>query len=132
MAFKDKEDFSYDIDKDFDYTIEEKDNSFVALRKIRWGNREDYRLDLRKYISTEEGERMGKGLSFLTEDGPSELVKVLLDNDYGKPDEISDTIVNNRRDIFEAISKKVNGNFPSIDNDGEDEDLFDARRLFDE
>ena len=26
--------FSYELDKDFDYTIDEKGNSFIALRKI--------------------------------------------------------------------------------------------------
>ena len=58
--------FKYAIDKDFDHTIDEKGNTFIALRKIAWGDSENYKLDLRKYYTTEDGERMNKGVSFLT------------------------------------------------------------------
>ena len=127
----DKE-FKYEVDKDFNYTIDERGNTFVALRKIRWGDNDNYKLDLRKYISTEKGEQMGKGLSFITEDGPNELSRVLLDTGYGKPDEIAQVIVDNRRDIFNEISKRVNGEFVTTEDNESDEELFDARRLFDE
>ena len=127
----DKE-FKYEVDKDFNYTIDERGNTFVALRKIRWGDNDNYKLDLRKYISTEKGEQMGKGLSFITEDGPNELSRVLLDTGYGKPDEIAQVIVDNRRDIFNEISKRVNGEFIITEDNESDEELFDARRLFDE
>ena len=127
----DKE-FKYEVDKDFNYTIDERGNSFIALRKIRWGDNDNYKLDLRKYISTEKGEQMGKGLSFITEDGPNELSRVLLDTGYGKPDEIAQVIVDNRRDIFNEISKRVNGEFVTTEDNESDEELFDARRLFDE
>ena len=43
--------FSYELDKDFDYTIDEKGNSFIALRKIKWGNSSEFRLDLRKWFN---------------------------------------------------------------------------------
>ena len=127
----DKE-FKYEVDKNFNYTIDERGNTFVALRKIRWGDNDNYKLDLRKYISTEKGEQMGKGLSFITEDGPNELSRVLLDTGYGKPDEIAQVIVDNRRDIFNEISKRVNGEFIITEDNESDEELFDARRLFDE
>ena len=127
----DKE-FKYEVDKDFNYTIDERGNTFVALRKIRWGDNDNYKLDLRKYISTEKGEQMGKGLSFITEDGPNELSRVLLDTGYGKSDEIAQVIVDNRRDIFNEISKRVNGEFTITEDNESDEELFDARRLFDE
>lgn len=127
--------FHYEIDKDFDYTIDEKGNTYISLRKIKWGDRGDFRLDLRKYISTEQGERMQKGVSFLTDDGPNELVKVLLNNDYGKPDEVAEVICDKRKDIFDAISNQVNGIFPkSLDNteETEQEELFEPGRLFDD
>ena len=127
----DKE-FHYEIDKNFNHTIDERGNSFIALRKIKWGDSDKFKLDLRKYISTEKGETMGKGVSFITEDGPHELTKVLLENDYGKADEIANVIVNKRKDIFDDISKKVNGIFPEVETDEPDEELYDTRRLFDE
>jgi hypothetical protein len=74
MAF----DIKYSIQDGFDHIIEEKGNQFTALRKIAWGESDNYRLDLRKWYSTETGETVGKGLSFMTEEGPSELVRVLL------------------------------------------------------
>ena len=123
-------DFRYEIDKNFDYTIEEKGNTFIALRKIKWGDRDEFRLDLRKYISTEEGERMGKGLSFITDEGPSELINVLLDNNYGDPDIIGNTIVKKRKDILDSIMRISMGDESSDEsNDGE---LYSARSLFDE
>lgn len=130
----DKE-FHYEIDPNFDFTIEEKGNVFLALRKIYWNGKEEAKLDLRKYISTENGERMQKGVSFLSEEGPNELINVLMKNDYGNPTDIADIVVDKRKDIFDAISKRVNGVFPisadDINTDNEEE-LYDTRRLFEE
>ena len=70
--------FSYELDNDFDFTVDEKANSFIALRKIKWGNSSEFRLDLRKWFNTATGETMSKGVSFMTEDGPHELVKVMV------------------------------------------------------
>ena len=123
-------DFRYEVDKNFDYTIEEKGNTFIALRKIKWGDRDEFRLDLRKYISTEEGERMGKGLSFMTDEGPSELINVLLDNNYGDPDIIGNTIVKKRKDILDSILRISVGDESS--DESNDEELYSARSLFDE
>lgn len=130
----DKE-FHYEIDPNFDFTIEEKGNVFLALRKIYWNGKEEAKLDLRKYISTENGERMQKGVSFLSEEGPNELINVLMKNNYGNPTDIADIVVDKRKDIFDAISKRVNGVFPisadDINTDNEEE-LYDTRRLFEE
>ena len=96
--------FEYRVDPDFDYTIDEKGNTFIALRKIDWGNKGDYKLDLRKYYASDAGETMSKGLSFLTEDGPNELTKVLLETGYGDAEEIANTILENRKDIAARIA----------------------------
>lgn len=99
--------FKYAIDKSFDHTIDEKGNTFIALRKIAWGNSEEYKLDLRKYYATAEGETMSKGVSFLTEDGPNELVNVLLQEGYGEPMAIAETIKNSRPDIMELLAADI-------------------------
>lgn len=118
--------FKYEIDENYDYTIDEKGNSFIALRKIKWGSSEDYKLDLRKYYTSAEGERMNKGVSFLTEDGPNELTRVLLETGYGEPDEIIDTIKNNRPDILSSLEKLVNNSSEENDETSDDE-YYDPR-----
>ena len=101
-------DFTYSVDPDFDYTIDEKGNTFIALRKIDWGNKGDYKLDIRKYYASESGETMTKGVSFLTEDGPHELTKVLIETGYGDAEEIANTIIENRKDIAARIALALN------------------------
>lgn len=100
--------FQYTNDPDFDYTIDEKGNTFIALRKIDWGNNGNYKLDLRKYYASESGETMSKGVSFLTDDGPDELAKVLIETGYGNDDEIANTIIEKRPGILGRIYTALN------------------------
>lgn len=108
--------FSYKL-CNLDRIVDEKGSVFIALRKIAWGcgkdeNPEDLnipvKLDLRKYYNTEQGERMDKGVSFLTEDGPNELTKVLLEEGYGNTSECLSVLLK-RNDIEEAINTITNG-----------------------
>ena len=124
--------FKYTVDPDFDYTIDEKGNTFIALRKIDWGNKDDFKLDIRKYYASETGETMSKGFSFLTEDGPHELTKVLLETGYGDPEEITNTIVYNRPDILRKMCKVISSD-PSLSDmdliNDEDDDFYDPEEL---
>ena len=126
--------FSYNVDPDFNFTIDEKGNSFISLRKIQWNNKGDYRLDLRKYISTENGEQMGKGVSFLTEEGPGELAKVLIENGYGDAEELATAISEKREDILKRLAKKLSdGTIEMPDDDSEDETdekLYNPEEMF--
>ena len=64
--------FKFEVDKNFgDHVIEERDNLSIIMRKISWGNSGEYKVDIRKYLYTEEGERMNKGISI------SERVSIL-------------------------------------------------------
>ena len=111
--------FSYNVDPDFNFPIDEKGNSFISLRKIQWNNKGDYRLDLRKYISTENGEQMGKGVSFLTEEGPGELATAISEK---------------REDILKRLAKKLSdGTIEIPDDDSEDETdekLYNPEEMF--
>ena len=124
--------FEYNSDPNFDYTIDEKGNTFIALRKIDWGNKGDYKLDLRKYYASDSGETMSKGVSFLTEDGPHELTKVLLETGYGDPEEITNTIVYKRPDILKKMCKVISSD-PSLSDkdfiDDEDDNFYDPEEL---
>lgn len=99
--------FKYKVDPDFDYTIDEKNNTFIALRKIIWGDSDTAKLDIRKYYAREDGDTMSKGVSFLTDDGPNELTRVLLDTGYGNAREIANSILENRPDIGSLIYQAV-------------------------
>lgn len=119
MAFKRSDDgeFKFSI-RGIDRIIEEKGNQFLALRQIAWGvgddepvDRDKIRLDLRKYRVDDNGkEIMSKGVSFMTDEGPSELVHVLLEEGYGNTKKCKN-ILNNR---IESV-------------DEEDDNLIDLR-----
>lgn len=130
---KEFREFTYTVNPDFDYTIDEKGNAFIALRKIDWNNNGNEKLDLRKYYASESGETMQKGVSFLTEDGPNELTKVLLETGYGNADEITDTIVNKRPDILGRICKIISSDpslsDPELLKEFEEEEYYDPEEL---
>ena len=41
-------DFSYKVDENFDYLIEEKGNQAIFFRRVAWGGR-DSKLEIRKW-----------------------------------------------------------------------------------
>lgn len=129
-------DFNMQIIDDFDFILEEKGNSFTALRKLKWSENSTVRLDIRRYIINSEGDEVtGKGVGFLTEDGPDELVKVLVENDYGVTSEILSAIEG--RDEFIVSLKRVLSdekleelNNVTIEEEEEDEEVYyDPREL---
>lgn len=101
--FKNTDSFSYDIDPNFDFVIDEKANKYMALRKIRWGSSEEYKLDLRNYVATEDGERMLKGCTFISEEAGHELSRVLVEQGYGDTETLADTIIENRPELCGAL-----------------------------
>jgi hypothetical protein len=114
--------FKYDIDQTFgDHVIEERNNTSIIMRKISWGSTGEYKLDIRKYLYTEEGERMNKGIS-ITDEGANELTKELIGSGYGDTKEILKTLKS--RDDFEESLNKLN------DSDEEDSDeYYDPKEL---
>ena len=106
--FKNNTDFTYEIDPNFDFVIDEKANKFIALRKIKWGSSDEYKLDLRNYVSNEDGERMLKGCTFISEETGHELANVLIREGYGHADDIADNIIENRRDIYLSMANHFN------------------------
>lgn len=136
MFDKDKE-FSYEKDENFDFVLEEKANNFVALRKIKWKNQNEFKLDIRKYRATETGEVMLKGCS-LTDKGANELTKILIEQGYGKDKDIYDAIINNRQEITSRFIETIKNssdkeieehleNYPIAEDEEENDDaeLYD-------
>lgn len=132
MAFA-KGDFDRHLVKfgDLDSTIDEKGSIFIALRKVQWvKNGEDpdetkAKLDLRKYRVDENGDEIaGKGISFLTDDGPNELTKVLVHEGYGNTKEILKEL-KNRNDFVDSV-EHIN------EEDTGSGEYFDMRQLLED
>ena len=77
--------FKLEIDSSIDEVIDEvPGSSFIALRKLRWSENSSFKLDIRKWYTNSEGEEIaGKGVSFMTDEGPDNLIEVLLKHNYG-------------------------------------------------
>lgn len=129
MAYKKDEDFKWSI-RGIDRIIEEKGSNFIRLANIAWGVGDDedcdpdkIRLDIRKYRTDSEGkEIMGRGVSFMTEDGPNELVHVLLEEGYGATEK-SLQILSKRKDFKNAVFHVSGQSSP----DDELDETFDLR-----
>ena len=117
--------FEYTVNPELDRIVEEKGNTYISFRKITWGpeiDEEKEKLDIRKYYTNADGEEVvGKGVSFLTDEGPHELTKILLEEGYGHSDDIAEAIKNrdDYNDIVEAITN----------NDNKSEGYFDPNRF---
>jgi hypothetical protein len=99
---------TFDIKKDgINELIDEKGNSTVMLREVSWGGRENYKLELRRWIVEEAGDKPLKGVSFLTEDGPNNLVHSMTKLGFGKTDVILNHLKS--RDDFDQALVKVIG-----------------------
>lgn len=129
MAFGDKK-IEYAIVDEFDHTIDESGNQFIALRKIRWGDREKVNLDIRKYWMQADGEVLGKGVSFLTEEGPHELVNVMTREGYGDTKEILKSI-KDREDFQRSLNIVLGRESEFYDEEVGEEEIYDPRCLID-
>jgi hypothetical protein len=114
-----------------DVTFDEAGSRFLAMRKVQWidkakGEEPDEskaKLELRKYIIDKDGnEKANKGFSFLTEEGPHELARVLVHEGYGKTKEILNEL-KVRPDFIDA-AKTLNDNEDSTEGE-----YFDIRSL---
>lgn len=100
---KNIDNFKYEVMNGYDYLFDEKGNSFLALREVAWNDGKT-NLELRKWFNSADGSEVaGKGFSFLTEEGPHELVNVLLRNEFGRTDEVLE-IIKEREDFNQSIS----------------------------
>lgn len=131
MAFDGK----YEMDPNgVNRIIDEYGNTMIAMRKVRWKDINDYKLDIRKYRFGENGETPSRGISFLTEEGPGELVKALLEEGYGEADDVAESLYSTRPDICNRVMDLMNGEKmeePEKDSDGSFEDLYDPREVLD-
>lgn len=118
--------FKFEVDKNFgDHVIEERDNLSIIMRKISWGNSGEYKVDIRKYLYTEEGERMNKGIS-LTDNGANELAKELVSCGYGDTKEIIKALSKREENLADLLNQCNN---ESEDEDNGSEEYYDPKEL---
>ena len=115
--------------KDYNITFDEKGSTWGSVRKVQWlkeGKEPDEskaKIEIRKFTQTSEGERMMKGYTFSTPEGPGELVVGLIGAGFGDTKEILRE-TRKRKDFLEA-AKHINDE-ESINDSGE---TFDMRDL---
>lgn len=101
MAFKKDGNFSYHVG-DIDETIDSRGNTVVLLRKLAWGNGQE-KLEIRKWFIDISKETPSKGVTFLTDEGPGNLINALIDHGYGDTQEII-TKLAQRSDFDSALA----------------------------
>lgn len=119
-------DFKYEVDSNFDYLIEEKGNQALFFRRVSWGGREA-KPEIRKWYVDGTNETPGKGFSFMTEEGPDELIKTMTEIGYGKTDEVLENI--SKREDFPVAVKKVLGK--GVEEMVEDYDSVEVEEVYD-
>ena len=122
--------FKYEVDENFDYLIEEKGNQAIFFRRVSWGGR-DAKPEIRKWYVDGTSETPGKGFSFMTDEGPDELVKVMTEIGYGKTDEILENI-SKREDFGISVKKVLGKGIEEVIDDIADielEEVYDPRSL---
>lgn len=121
MAWNNNKEISMEVNKDFDFIIEEGKNTSINLRKISWNGRPE-KLDIRKWSYTDGEERAMKGIG-LTDEGADELSAVLVEQGYGNTKRIAKAI-KAREDYNGALDDKEE----TIEDDGSEE-YYDPSEL---
>lgn len=107
--------FKYAIMDNIDYTLEEQGNQFTALRKIRWGDSDKEYLELRRWRNTPDGgEQAAKGCTFMTDEGPANLINALIELGYGNTKEVLGKL-SDRPDFRKSLNSLL----------GKDDELYD-------
>ena len=127
MPFKKNSEFKYSI-RGINRIVEERGNQFIRFAQIAWADQDEdvppekIKYDLRKYISMPNGEeKMLKGISFLTPEGPNELSHILLEEGFGDTCKVL-SIVQKRKDFSKAIDQLTSNKQSS-------EDICDLNKL---
>ena len=123
-------DLHYKAFGDLDEIIDEKGAMYIAIRKIGWytsNQSEDEakaKLDIRKWKVTDgssDSDIPQRGLTFLTEEGPHNLVSAMVKHGYGKTKDVL-LQLKQRDDFKEAVTHMY-------DEEPVSDEFFDARDM---
>lgn len=122
-------DLRYHIFKDLEIPFDEKGATCGTVRLVQWvkegeePNIDKAKLEIRKVYTSGAEEKLGKGYTFSTPEGPNELVEGLIDAGYGDTKEILRKL-RDRENFMEAATTINEDN-----DDNSDGDMFDMRDL---
>lgn len=123
MAWKNNnKEFKMEIKDNFDFILEEGQNTSINLRKISWNDR-PAKLDIRKWNYLDGKETAMKGVG-LTDEGAHELAAVLVENGYGDTARLIKAL-KQRKDYNDNPKQIINAEY----DDGE-ESYYDPSELF--
>ena len=123
MAFKKDNDnvksFSFTKLENFDYILEEQGNTSINLRKIDWGDKGNFKLDIRKWSYQKGQERAMKGIT-LNKEGADELALALVTEGYGNTSKLRMALENRSDDNTSYENNYV---------DDDEEEYYDPKEL---
>ena len=122
MAWNKDKEFSMEIEKGFDFVLEEGANTSINLRRISWNGR-PAKIDIRKWTYKDGEEHAMKGVG-LSDEGANELTGVLVEQGFGETRRIIEAI-KKRNDYDGSINTSV---ISSHDDDGQEE-YYDPSEL---
>lgn len=133
MAFKKDGNLSFTVKDDgINEVIDEKGNLTVMLREVSWGEREA-KLELRRWIIDIDKETPMKGCSFLTEEGPNNLVNIMVKHGFGDTNIILHEL-SAREDFEESLVKTIGKTKVTKAKETEvnisEDDYFDPNEIF--
>ena len=128
--------FYLEIDPSVDEVVDEiPGNSFIALRKLRWSPTGQFRLDIRKWFTSGTGEEVaGKGVSFMTDEGPDNLIQAMLKAGCGDTRKTLDGI-SDRADFLPNVKQIINEKGINLDDvevpslESIDESFYDPKSI---
>lgn len=100
--------FNLEIDESLNEVVDElPGNRFIAFRRLRWNESSSFKYDLRNWYTNAEGEEIaGKGVSFMTPEGPSNLAEALLKHGFGDTRKVLNEI-SNREDFLVSVKEVI-------------------------
>ena len=125
MAWNKDKEITMEYDPNFDFIIEEGQNTSINLRKVSWNGR-PAKLDLRKWSYQDGNERAMKGVG-LSDEGAHELTGVLVENGYGDTRRLIKAI--QARDDYDGSFKGTVAEDTVASDDGSEE-YYDPSELF--
>ena len=133
MAFKKDGNLSFTVKDDgINEVIDEKGNLTVMLREVSWGEREA-KLELRRWIIDIDKETPMKGCSFLTEEGPNNLVNTMVKHGFGDTNIILHEL-STREDFEDSLVKTIGKTKVTKAKETEvnisEDDYFDPNEIF--
>lgn len=115
-----------------DEILEEKGNQFTALREESFDDGEKYYTAIRRFYTDNDGkENMGKGVTFLTPEGPAAAAVSIIKSGFGTTTEYLETL-KTREDFDASLNEVLGEDDPRYDPNIKSPVIYDASDFIDD